>query len=50
MIDNFSLVLTHGLMLYVAFRVLLTRAVDVEAPPKPEEEPRGWKKGRPRNA
>jgi hypothetical protein len=50
MIDNFSLALTHGLMLIVAVRLLLNREVDKEARPKPEEKPKGWRKGRPRNA
>jgi hypothetical protein len=50
MIDNFSLLLSHGLMMLVVWRLLFRRDLDKEAPPKPEEQPKGWRKGRPRNA
>lgn len=50
MIDNFSLAISHGLMFIVALRLLFRPDLDSEAAPKPEEKPKGWEKGRPRNA
>ncbi len=50
MIDNFSLAITHGLMFIVALRLMFRPDLDKEAPPKPEEKPKGWRKGLPRNA
>ena len=50
MIDNFSLALTHGLMLLVAWRLLKRPDLDGEKPPKPDPEPQGWGKGSSRNA
>ncbi len=50
MIDNFSLIITHGLMMLIAFRLLFRRDLEIEAPPKAEETPKGWGKGRSRNA
>jgi hypothetical protein len=49
MIDNFSLAVSHGLMLLVAWRLIFRRDVDHEAPPHPDPEAKGWTKGRPRN-
>lgn len=50
MIDNFSLALTHGLMLLVAWRLLTRRDLDQEGTPKPDPGPQGWHKGPPRDA
>ena len=36
-IDNFSLALTHGLLLLVAWRLLFRADLDSEPPPPPEE-------------
>jgi hypothetical protein len=44
MIDNFSLAVSHGLMF------LVRRDLEREAPPPQDPEPKGWNKGRPRNA
>lgn len=45
MIDNFSLALSHGLLLLAAVRLLFLRELDKEPPPRPEAEPKGWGKG-----
>ncbi len=50
MIDNFSLAVSHGLMLIAAWRLIFRRDLDSEAPPPRDEEPQGFRKGRPRNA
>jgi hypothetical protein len=50
MIDNFSLAVSHGLMLIAAWRLIFRRDLDTEAPPKPDAEATGFRKGRPRNA
>jgi hypothetical protein len=50
MIDNFSLAVSHGLMLIAAWRLIFRRDLDKEAPPAPDAEPQGFRKGRPRNA
>jgi hypothetical protein len=42
MIDNFSLGLTHALMLYAAWRLL--RRPDLDTETAPEDQPRGWGK------
>jgi hypothetical protein len=44
MIDNFALGLTHGLMLYVAWRLLSRRDLDDDAVPPPARPAatRGW--------
>ena len=42
MIDNFSLALSHGLMLLAAWRLLTMPELDAEAPPLPDPEPQGW--------
>jgi hypothetical protein len=50
MIDNFSLGLTHALLLYAAWKLMarpdLDREVQVEIKDQPEPEPklRGWDK------
>jgi hypothetical protein len=46
MIDNFSIGLTHGLMMITAIMLLLRRDLDHEKPPESEAEPEGWDKGR----
>jgi hypothetical protein len=38
-IDNFSLALTHGLLLLVAWRLLFRADLDTEGPPPPDEVP-----------
>lgn len=43
MIDNFSLLLTHGLMLYAAWKLLRRPDLDTEAPAR---ERMGKRKGR----
>jgi hypothetical protein len=50
MIDNFSLAVSHGLMLLVAWRLIFRRDLDKEAPPPPDPDSQGFRKGRPRNA
>ena len=40
MIDNFSLGLTHALMLLAAFLILRRRDLDDEPPVTPKDEPR----------
>jgi hypothetical protein len=43
MIDNFSLALTHGLMMIVALRILMRRELDHElAPGEKEPVKRDW--------
>ena len=50
MIDNFSLALTHGLMLLAAWRLLARVDLDQEQPPRPDPEPQGWQKRPPADA
>lgn len=50
MIDNFSLALSHGLLLLAAVRLLFMRELDQEPPPPSEAEPQGWGKGPSRGA
>lgn len=50
MIDNFSLGLTHGLLLLVAWRLIFRADVDRETAPKPDEKPGGWADQRPPDA
>lgn len=45
MIDNFSLALTHGLMLLVCWRLLTRPDLDREDAPKSDAKPAGWGKG-----
>jgi hypothetical protein len=42
MIDNFALAISHGLLLLAAWRLMRRPDLDVEAPPKPAERPRGF--------
>lgn len=42
MIDNFALAISHGLLLLAAWRLMRRADLDVEAPPKPAERPRGF--------
>jgi|TARA_R110001606_G_scaffold94125_2_gene208824 hypothetical protein len=44
MIDNFSIALTHGLLLIAAWRLVHRDDLDVEAPPEPDEAPGGFSK------
>lgn len=43
MIDNFSIGLTHGLMLLAALLLLLRPELDKEEPPKSMEKPKAWR-------
>jgi hypothetical protein len=43
MIDNFSIGLTHGLMLFAALLLLLRPELDREEPPKPVPKPKAWR-------
>lgn len=47
MIDNFSLGLTHGLMLLAAFLLMRRPDLDSEAPPGEQAKPRKRRWGRP---
>ncbi|MEO9599574.1 hypothetical protein [Parasphingorhabdus sp.] len=47
MIDNFSIALTHGLLLIAAWRLLHRDDLDVEAPPEPDKKPEGFTKQTP---
>jgi hypothetical protein len=42
MIDNFSIGLTHGLMLLATLLLLLRPDLDKEDPPKPMSKPKVW--------
>ena len=42
MIDNFALMLTHGLMLVAAWRLLSRPDLDDDAAPVPEADLRRW--------
>ncbi|MFM9853433.1 MAG: hypothetical protein ACKVOJ_11600 [Sphingomonadaceae bacterium] len=39
MVDNFSLILAHGLLFLVAFRLYFRADLDVEDPPKTQAPP-----------
>jgi hypothetical protein len=43
MIDNFSIGLTHGLMLLAALLLLLRPELDKEEPPKSMPKPKAWR-------
>jgi hypothetical protein len=43
MIDNFSIGLTHGLMLLATLYLLLRPDLDKEDPPKPMQKPQAWR-------
>ncbi len=42
MIDNFSIALTHGLLLIAAWRLMNRDDLDVEEPPEPDPQPSGF--------
>lgn len=42
MIDNFSIALTHGLLLIAVWRLINRPDLDHEDPPEPDEEPEGF--------
>ncbi len=42
MIDNFSIALTHGLLLIAAWRLIHRDDLDVEDPPERDKEPDGF--------
>ena len=43
MIDNFSIGLTHGLMLLATLYLLLRPDLDKEDPPKPKQKTKAWR-------
>ncbi len=49
MIDNFSIALTHGLLLIAAWRLVHRDDLDVEDPPERNKDPDGFVKQPPRN-
>lgn len=44
MIDNFSILLSHALILIMLSLLLFRDDVDIEDPPIPDEDPRGFEK------
>ncbi len=42
MIDNFSILLTHGLLLLAAWRLIHRPDLDAEDPPERDKEPSGF--------
>lgn len=44
MIDNFSILLSHALILLAFYHLLYRDDLDVEAPPIPDDDPRGFEK------
>ncbi|MEO9634187.1 MAG: hypothetical protein ABJF89_05465 [Parasphingorhabdus sp.] len=42
MIDNFSIALTHGLLLIAAWRLIHRDDLDLEDPPEQDKEPSGF--------
>ncbi|WP_293881521.1 hypothetical protein [Sphingomonas sp.] len=46
MIDNFSLGLTHALLLYAAWKLMARPDLDGENNPDATERPRGWGRNR----
>jgi len=44
MVDNFSIVLTHGLLLIAAWRLMHRDDLDVEDPPEPDLGTSGFAK------
>lgn len=44
MIDNFSIALTHGLLLIAAWRLIHRDDLDLEDPPEHDKEPSGFLK------
>lgn len=49
MIDNFSIALTHGLLLIAAWRLMHRDDLDVEAPPERDQQSGGFSKQVPRD-
>ena len=49
MIDNFSIALTHGLLLIAAWRLMNRDDLDVEDPPEPDQQTTGFLKRPQRN-
>lgn len=49
MIDNFSIALTHGLLLIAAWRLIHRPDLDVEDPPERDKEPSGFASGKAAN-
>jgi hypothetical protein len=49
MIDNFSIALTHGLLLLAAWRLMHRDDLDVEDPPERDKEPSGFLNTAPRD-
>lgn len=47
MVDNFSLLVSHGLIALAVFRLLWRDDLDHEAPPEPDTEPAGFAAKRP---
>lgn len=50
MIDNFSLAVSHGLMLLAAWRLIFRRDLDREERPQPDTQPQSFAKGRSHDA
>jgi hypothetical protein len=50
MIDNFSIALTHGLLLIAIWRLIHRPDLDVEDPPERDPEPEGFLAARPQLA
>jgi hypothetical protein len=48
MIDNFSILLSHALLLIAFWYLTLRDDLDVEAPPTPDPEPKGFTRTKPR--
>lgn len=44
MVDNFSIALTHALLLIAAWRLIHRPDLDAEDPPEPDQEPAGFGK------
>jgi hypothetical protein len=42
LVDNFSIFLSHALLLIALWRLLQRPELDVEAPPEPDSEPEGF--------
>tara|TARA_R110000824_G_scaffold150081_2_gene320502 strand:+ start:1256 stop:1423 length:168 start_codon:yes stop_codon:yes gene_type:complete len=49
MIDNFSIALTHGLLLIAAWRLIYRDDLDVEDPPERDKDPASFLKRTPGN-
>lgn len=42
MVDTFSILLTHGLLVIALWRMAHNDDIDVEAPPEPDKNPSGF--------